>query len=305
VSAQPAVTNDAAAAAARRARAGVLYAGGAFFIWGIVPLYFTALHGVGPLEIIAHRVVWSVLFLVGLLAVTRGFGELRAVLGQPRMLATLALTSGLIAVNWLTFVWAVSVGRLLDTSLGYFMTPQVNTLLGFVFLHERLRRVQWIALLLAAAGVVNQIVLLGQLPWIALVLSASFGCYGLFRKRVQVDPITGLLVETLIISPLAVAYLLHLQRTGGLRLGQAGPLINLLLVLLGVVTAVPLMLFTAGAQRLRLVTLGLMQYIGPSITFVIAFLVYREPFVLAKVLTFIFIWTGILLYAADSWRTRA
>ncbi len=296
---------ETAEAERARARAGVLYALAAFLIWGVVPLYFTAVREVAPLEIIAHRIVWSVVFLVGLLAVSRGFGELRAVLGQPRVLATLALSSALIAVNWLTFVWAVSVGRLLDTSLGYFMTPQVNALLGLVFLHERLRRVQWVALFLALAGVVNQIVLLGQLPWIALVLSASFGCYGLFRKRVKVDPVTGLLVETLAISPLAVAYLLHLERTGTLRFGHAGAGITVLLLLLGVVTAVPLMLFTAGAQRLRLVTIGLMQYIGPSITFVLAFVVYRERFVLAKVLTFVFIWTGILLYAADSWRTRA
>jgi chloramphenicol-sensitive protein RarD len=303
VTAQPAPSLDTGADA-RRARTGFAYAAGAFFLWGLAPLYFTALHQVPPLEIIAHRVIWSVVFLVTLLAVSRGFEDLRAVLRQPRTLAILALTSGLIAINWLTFVWAVSVGRLLDTSLGYFMTPQVNVLLGLLFLKERLRRVQWIALLLAAVGVLIQVWMLGQLPWIALVLAASFGCYGLFRKQVQVDPVTGLLVETLAASPLALAYLLHLQRVGTLRFAHNGRTTDILLVLLGVVTAVPLMMFTAGAQRLRLTTVGFMQYLAPSMTFVIAIVFYGEPFVLAKVLTFVFIWAGILIYAADTWRTR-
>jgi chloramphenicol-sensitive protein RarD len=300
----PAVAVPDAAAASRRARVGILYAGGAFFIWGIVPLYFTALQRVSPLEIIAHRVIWSVAFLALLLAVSRGFGDLRVVLRQPRVLWTLALTSVLIAINWLTFVWAVSVGRLLDTSLGYFMTPQVNVLLGFVFLKERLRRAQWIGLMLAGAGVLNQIWLLGQLPWIALVLASSFGCYGLLRKQVPVDPVTGLLVETVAASPLALAYLFHLHHAGTLRFLHSGLAMDLLLIFLGVLTTIPLMMFTAGAQRLRLVTIGFMQYLAPSMTFVMAYVFYGEPFVLARVLTFVFIWTGILIYAADSWRSR-
>ena len=303
MTAQPAPSFDAAADA-RRARVGFAYAAVAFFLWGLVPIYFTALHQVPPLEIIAHRVIWSVVFLVALLAVSRGFDDLRAVLRQPRTLAILGLTSTLIAINWLTFVWAVSVGRLLDTSLGYFMTPQVNVLLGLLFLQERLRRTQWIALLLAAVGVLIQVLMLGQLPWIALVLAASFGCYGLFRKQVQVDPITGLLVETLAVSPLALVYLLHLQRAGTLRFAHDGRTTDILLLLLGVVTAVPLMMFAAGAQRLRLTTIGFMQYLAPSMTFVIAIVFYGEPFVLAKVLTFLFIWAGILIYAADTWRSR-
>jgi chloramphenicol-sensitive protein RarD len=292
-------------AAAARSRAGVLYAGSAFFIWGIVPLYFKALGPVPALEIIAHRIVWSTVFLTLLLAVTRGFRELRAVFARPRTAAMLALTSALVAINWLTFVWAVNAGRLLDTSLGYFMTPQVNVLLGFLFLGERLRRAQWLALLLAAAGVLNQIWLLGQLPWIALVLSISFGTYGLFRKQIRVDPVSGLLVETLLATPLALAYLAHLWHTGALRFAHVSLHLDALLAFAGVVTAVPLMLFTAGAQRLRLVTLGFLQYLPPTMTFLLAHFFYGEPLGRARIVTFVCIWAGILLYAADNWRHRS
>jgi chloramphenicol-sensitive protein RarD len=285
-----------------RTRAGVLYAGTAFFIWGLVPLYFALLRRVPALEIIAHRIVWSTVFLAGLLAVSGGFRRLGPVLARPRLLAMLGLTSALVAVNWVTFVWGVNAGRLLDTSLGYFITPQVNVLLGFLFLRERLRPVQWVGLLLAAAGVMNQIWLLGQLPWIALVLAVTFGSYGLFRKQIPVDPISGLLVETLLATPLAIAYLLHLQRAGTLQFGHVGAQLDVLLLLLGVVTAVPLLLFAAGAQRLRLMTIGFLQYLPPSMTFLLACFVFGERLEPARIFTFVLIWTGILLYAADNWR---
>jgi chloramphenicol-sensitive protein RarD len=294
----------AATAARSRARSGLLYAGSAFFIWGIVPVYFVRLRAVPALEIIAHRLVWSTLFLAGLLALTRGFRELRGVLARPRTLGMLTLTAALVGVNWLTFVWSVNAGRLLDASLGYFITPQVNVLLGFLFLGERLRRTQWVALLLAAAGVMNQVWLLGQLPWIALVLAVSFGSYGLFRKRIPVDPITGLLVETALGTPLALAYLVHLGRAGTLQFGRLGWQMDALLMFLGVVTAVPLMLFAAGTQRLRLVTIGFLQYLPPTMTFVLASAVYGEPLGLPRVVTFAFIWVGILLYAVDNLRLR-
>jgi chloramphenicol-sensitive protein RarD len=288
-----------------RTRRGVLYAGSAFFLWGLVPLYFSALHLVSPLEIIAHRVVWSAVFLALLLAASRGFGELQSVFARPRVLGMLGLSSALVAINWLTFVWAVSAGRLLDTSLGYFITPQVNAWLGFLFLRERLRPLQWVALLLAAAGVMNQIWLLGTLPWIALVLAASFGSYGLLRKQIRVDPITGLLVETLLATPLAIAYLVHLWWAHAIQFLHVSRRLDVMLALLGVVTAVPLILFAAGAQRLRLVTVGFLQYIPPTMTFLLACFVYREPLGTARIVTFAFIWTGILLYVADNWRQRS
>jgi chloramphenicol-sensitive protein RarD len=288
-----------------RSRSGVFYAGGAFFIWGIVPLYFSALRAVSPYEIIAHRVLWSMLFLALLLGFTRGFSEVRAVLRQPRMVAQLALSSALVAGNWLTFVWAVNAGRLMETSLGYFITPQVNVLLGFVFLGERLRRAQWVAVMLAAAGVVNQVWLLGQLPWVALVLASTFGCYGLLRKQIQVGPVSGLLVETLVATPVALGYLAYLTATGALAFGQGRHGQDALLILLGVVTAVPLMLFAAGAQRLRLVTVGFLQYLAPTMTFLLAIFVFDEPLGLARAVTFMLIWAGIVVYALDSWRQLA
>jgi chloramphenicol-sensitive protein RarD len=279
----------------------VLLAGSAFFLWGLFPLYFRALDRVAPLEIIAHRVIWSVVFLVGLLAVSgRGFADVRATLRQPHLSARLALTSALVATNWLIFVWAVNAGRILETSLGYFITPQVNVLLGFVFLGERLRRLQWLAVLLAVAGVVNQIWLLGQLPWISLLLAGTFGSYGLFRKQIRVSPVTGLFVETLIASPVALAYLVVLWRSGTLAFAHRSRVLDLLSMLLGVITAVPLMLFAAGAQRLRLATVGFLQYIAPSLTFLLAVLVFGEPLGAARVMTFLLIWAGIAVYAIDS-----
>jgi chloramphenicol-sensitive protein RarD len=287
------------------ARAGLLYATGAFVTWGAAPLYFRALHAVPAFEIIAHRVLWSVAFLLLLLGVTRGFGPLRAVARQPRLLGRLALTSALIATNWLTFVWAVNAGRVLDTSLGYFMTPLVNVLLGLAFLGERLRRAQALAVVLAVAGVVNQIVSLGQLPWVSLVLALSFGTYGLLRKQTRVDSVTGLLVETLLAAPLALAYLFHLARAGALRFAHQGRMSDGLLVLLGPLTAVPLMLFAAGAQRLRLATVGFLQYLAPSMTFLLAVFVFGERVGLARGVTFALIWAGIAIYALDNARAGA
>lgn len=285
-----------------RARTGVLYAGGAFFIWGVVPLYFARLRNVSPFEVIAHRVIWSVVFLAALVGSTRGFRPVRAALGTPRIAGALAVTSALVAINWLTFVWAVNVGRVLETSLGYFITPQVNVVLGFLFLRERLRPLQWLAVALAAAGVINQVFALGQLPWVSLVLAISFGCYGLFRKQIPVDATTGLLVETILAAPFAIAYLAVLWRGGGLGFGAQGWVTDAMLISLGVVTAIPLLLFAAGAQRLRLVTVGFLQYIAPTMTFLLAIFVFGETLGHTQTLTFVAIWIGILIYAYDNAR---
>jgi chloramphenicol-sensitive protein RarD len=283
-------------------RSGLLYAGGAFFIWGAVPLYFATLRAVPAFEIIAHRVLWSMGFVGLLLGATRGFAQVRTVLQEPRLVARLALTSALVTGNWLTFVWAVNAGRILDTSLGYYITPLVNVLLGLVILRERLRPAQWIAVLLAVAGVLNQVWRLGQLPWISLVLALSFGSYGLFRKQVRVDPVVGLLVETGLASPFALAYLAYLGWAGSVRFGHGSHVTDALLMFLGVVTAVPLMMFAAGAQRLRLSTVGFLQYIAPSMSFLLAVFVYGEHLGAAQVTTFVCIWAGIAVYAVDNWR---
>lgn len=283
-------------------RAGLFYGLSAFLIWGLVPLYFSLLRRVSALEIIAHRVLWSVVLLSLLLRLSRGFDAFRALARAPRRVAGLALSAALVTGNWLTFVWAVNAGRVLETSLGYFITPQVNILLGFVFLGERLRPAQWLAVALAVAGVANQVALLGQLPWISLVLAATFGSYGLLRKRIAIDPLTGLFVETLLAAPAAIAYLVFLSATGQLVFGHAGRGLDLLLVLLGVVTAVPLMCFAAGAQRLRLVTIGFLQYLAPTMTFLLAVFVYGEPLGWARGLTFVFIWAGIIIYMVEGVR---
>jgi chloramphenicol-sensitive protein RarD len=217
-------------------------------------------------------------------------------------MARLALTAALVSSNWLIFVWAISAGRVLETSLGYFITPQVNVLLGLLFLGERLRRAQWLAVALAAAGVINQIVVLGQLPWISLGLALTFGSYGLFRKQLPVDPVSGLLLETLIGTPPALLYLGHLALAGTLAFGHRGRGIDALLAFLGVVTAVPLMMFAAGAQRLRLATVGFLQYVVPTMTFVLAIVVFHEHVGPARVVTFVLIWTGIAAYAVANWR---
>ena len=264
------------------AAAGVVYASGAFFLWGAAPLYFRALRGVSAFEIIAHRVLWSMLFLLLLVPITGRVGAVRAVFRQRQLLVRLGISGALVASNWLTFVWAVNAGRVLETSLGYFITPQINVLLGFLFLGERLQRIQWLAVLLAVAGVVNQIVLLGQLPWVSLVLALTFGCYGLFRKQIPVDPLTGLLIETALAAPVALAYLLHLGRHGTLGFLHQGRQTDLLLVLLGVVTAVPLLMFAAGARRLPLATVGFLQYLAPTMTFVLAVFVFGEPLGVAQ-----------------------
>ena len=286
--------------ASARARAGVLYAGGAFFVWGLVPIYFRVLGRVSPHEIIAHRVLWSALLLALVQGIGRGYGRIQALFSQPRAVAGLVVSSALLTSNWLTFVWAVNAGRVLDTSLGYFLTPKVNVLLGFLFLGERLRRTQWLAVALAAAGVVNQVMLLGQLPWISLVLAVTFGSYGLFRKRIDVDPATGLFVETMLAAPLALGYLIYLAQTGSLAFSHQSRLLDGLLILLGPITAVPLMMFAAGARRLRLATVGFIQYLAPSLTFLLAVFVFGEPLGFARAFTFVLIWAGIGLYALES-----
>ncbi|MES2355061.1 MAG: EamA family transporter RarD [Pseudomonadota bacterium] len=283
-------------------RSGVLYAAGAFFIWGAVPIYFKALRSVSPFEVISHRVVWSVLFLLLLLRATTGFTDLRTILREPRLLARLTLTSALIACNWLVFVWAVNADRVLDTSLGYYITPLMNVLFGFLFLKERLRPAQQIAVVLVIVGVANQIWQLGLLPWVSLVLAVTFGCYGLLRKQTQVDAVNGLLVEILVATPFAVAYLVYSWHNGTAQFRHQSFFIDTLLVLAGVITAIPLLMFAAGAKRLRLATLGFLQYLAPSMTFLLAVFVYGEPFGHAQAITFVFIWSGLIVYSLDTWR---
>lgn len=255
-------------------------------------MYFRALAGVPPLEIAAHRAAWSAALLLVVVAALRRGRVLADVVKQPRQIGVLVATTLLISGNWLLFIWAIQQGRLLEASLGYFINPLVNVLLGVVFLGETLRRLQKVAVALAAVGVSVLVVRLGHLPWISLTLASSFGLYGLLRKRFAIDAVVGLFVETGLLAPFAIAFL-------GTQ-GTAAP--SGLLAASGVITAVPLVLFTEGAKRLTLSTIGLMQYVAPTGQFLIAVLVFGEPFTAAHAATFACIWVSLAIYTADAVR---
>jgi chloramphenicol-sensitive protein RarD len=295
------VTNSAASHR-DQTRRGVIYGFLAYLVWGFFPIYFKALHGISPLEVVAHRIVWSLLFLLILAGVTGAWKEVRAAFGNRRVLLTLIGSTCLITVNWLVFIYAVGKGQVLQSSLGYFMTPLVNVLLGMVFLRERLRPLQVASLLLAIAGVTLLTVRVGTVPWISLILAGSFGLYGLLRKTVRVESLAGLLVETLLTGPLALAYLIWLAIQGMGAFPGAVDQGALLLPLAGVMTATPLLLFASAARRLRLATIGFLQYLTPSLHFTLAVLLYHEPFTRTHLMTFILIWCGLSLYSFDAAR---
>ncbi|MEO7337857.1 MAG: EamA family transporter RarD [Caldimonas sp.] len=281
---------------------GVVYAALGFTCWGLYPLYFRQLASIGAGEVLVHRVLWSLIFLLALLAGRRHWAWLGAVARQPRVLAAFFASALLLSVNWVTYIWAVGNGHVVDASLGYFMTPLVNVALGYTVLHERLRRSQWAALSLAAVGVCWLTLQAGQLPWIALVLASSFGAYGLLRKVATLDALEGLTLETLILVPAAMAGFYVLVSTGTARFPAADTATNLWLIGVGPVTAVPLLLFGAAARRLSLATLGLFQYLSPTLQFMLGLWVFHEPFSASRLIGFGLIWLALLLYSLDGWR---
>lgn len=282
--------------AASAARDGTAAALGAYVIWGLVPIFFKQLDGVPALEIIAHRVVWSLLLVALLLALTGGLHAVRQAAGDPRILGRVLLAAALVMGNWLVFVWAVNAGRILETSLGYFITPLVSILLAVAVLGERLRTRQWIAVGCACIGVALEGWRIGGLPWVSLALAATFGSYGLLRKQLPVNATGGLLLETACALPFALLYLMWLGSSGSF--GADAPT-SLLLIATGPVTAIPLLLFAIGARRLPLATLGFLQYVAPSLTFFVAILIYDEAMNLARLLAFVAIWIGLALYSVD------
>lgn len=280
---------------------GVLFALGAYLSWGLFPLYFRQIASIPALQIVAHRTVWSLLFVMLVLLATGHLKWLRSV-----SLATwrrFALSATLIAINWLTYVWAVGHGHVLDASLGYFINPLVNVALGFLVLHERPRPVQWLAVGLAGLGVLWLTVAAGRLPWVALVLALSFGFYGLMRKTAALGALEGLTLETLILAPLASAGLLIWSQTGAMA-GQTGS-DWLWLIGTGPVTAGSLLLFAAGARRIPLATLGLIQYVSPSLQFLLGVFLFREPMDASRLVAFGCIWGALAVYSAESlWQAR-
>ncbi len=286
----------------REARLGVLAASCAYAIWGLTPLYFKAMLEVPALEIIGHRVVWSVVFLLLLLRWKRQLADTWQLARDRAKLKLLALTSALVIFNWFLFVWAVNAGRVLDTSLGYFMMPLMYVLLGRLFLHERLSAAQWLAVGLAVAGVGLRVFDRGELPWVSVLIALSFGLYGLLRKREAVDSFQGLLVETALALPLALVFLAGLEVEGSGHFGHGATATSWLLVAAGPITAIPLLLFALGARRLRLTTMGFLQYIGPTLTFFLAVFVFAEAFSALQGAAFALIWVGLAIYSFDAWR---
>ncbi len=285
--------------------AGVLYGLGAFGIWGLVPIYFKAVGHVPAIEVLAHRVVWAMLLLLAALLLQRRARQLTYELRDPRRLGFFATTALLVSGNWLIFIWAIHNDRILETSLGYYINPLVNVLLGVVFLRERLNARQTVAVALAAVGVLNLIIGYGTVPWIALALALLFGLYGLLRKRAGVEAMLGLAAETVVLAPLALLFLAYLAWNGVGAFTQSSLTSDALLVFSGVVTAVPLFCFLQAANRLRLSTVGLMQYLAPTLSFLLAVAVYKEPFTLAHAITFACIWMALALYSFDAFTSRA
>jgi len=267
----------------------------AYALWGVLPLYFKALRGIAAVDIVAHRVLWSLPFLAILITIARGWPSVRAVVAQPRTLGVLTLTALLIGGNWLLYVYAVTSGHILAASFGYYLNPLANILLGRFVLKERLGRLQWTAVAIAAAGIsVLAAGALGQL-WISLTLCASFALYGLLRKVVSADAVTGLGVETALLFPLAIAWLGWRLASGAQIFGPT-ELDHGLLLVAGIVSTTPLLLFTAAARRLPYSTLGMLQFLAPTLQFLIAVLLYGEPFTRSHAIAFAAIWTALVLY---------
>lgn len=284
---------------------GLSAATAAFFIWGLLPLYLKALDRVPVLQVTAHRLVWGCLFALGWLALRRELGGVRTALANPALRMRLIASATLISINWTTYIYGIATGRTVETSLGYFINPLFNIVLGVLVLRERLNSVQWVAVAIAAAGVSYLTWSAGHPPWIALTLACSFGLYGFVRKVMRVDALAGFASETLLLLPIGIAYLIWSEIAGTGAIGHHGLGTDALLVLAGPITAIPLVLFAFGARRIPYSTVGLLQYIGPTIQLVIAVWIFHEPFAGPRVLGFSLIWTALAIYALDGiWRAR-
>jgi chloramphenicol-sensitive protein RarD len=281
--------------------AGIVYAALAYVAWGLFPIYFRQLAAVPSLEVVMHRTVWSLLFVLGVLLVLKRWAWMRDLLRQPKVLGAFALSALLLSSNWLVYVWAVQNQHVLDASLGYFILPLVNVALGYVFLHERPRTGQWLAVGTAATGVLWLTLQTGRLPWISLLLALTFGFYGLLRKVARLGALEGLALETMMLAPLAMGVLGYwaAQGQGVLVQGDMGSVAWLLVA--GPLTAIPLLLFAAGARRIPMTTLGILQYISPTLQFLLGLWLFHEPLQPARLLGFALIWTALVVYSLEGW----
>lgn len=286
-------------------RRGILHGALAYGLWGVVPAFWKLLAAISPLELLGHRILWGLGTLLALSAATGRLGSTRQALRDRRVLYAMAGSSILLSINWGTFVYAVSAGRLLEASLGYFINPLVSVALGVAVLGERLRPAQKLAIALAAIGVTALALHRGHPPYLALVLAFSFGLYGLLRKTARVETLAGTTIETALLAPLALLGLGALGLRGEGALGHVSPELHLLLVATGVITTVPLLLFTSAARRLPLSTVGFLQYLAPTGQFLLAVLAYHEPFSTAALASFAIIWAALAVFSYDAWRRSA
>ncbi|ATQ73496.1 protein RarD [Massilia violaceinigra] len=281
-------------------RTGILSAALAFLCWGLFPLYFHALKEVPPAQIMGHRVLWSLLFLVIVLTIRQQWKWLGALRQQPRVVASFALSALLLSFNWLLYIWAVNSGHVIEASLGYFINPLFNVMLGYLVLKERLRIVQWAAIALATCGVLWLTWQAGRMPWIALLLAASFGGYGLLRKTASLGALEGLSFETMLLFPFALGFVIWLTMTGdNAFLNSPSNGTRWLLIASGPITAIPLLLFASGARKIPLSVLGLLQYIGPTIQLSLGIFLFHEAFTQERMIGFAIIWSALALYAAE------
>jgi len=278
----------------------------AFTTWGLVPIYWKLLKAVPATEILAHRFVWTSIFLIALLTWQHRWTEVETNVRSQRASLYCLASGSMIAITWFLYIWAVIIGRVIETSLGYFMTPLMNVLLGAVFLRERLRRWQFVSVLLGTIGVFNLTFGYGRFPWVALSLCTTFGLYGLLRKKSGTAAIPGLFIETVLLVPLAIAYLIFLKTNGQLMFGPANISLSILLVSTGIVTALPQVWFGHAAQHLRLTTLGFLQYLAPTGTFFLGVFIYHEPFTRNDLITFAMIWIALAIFTCEAlirWRS--
>lgn len=278
----------------------------AFAIWGLFPLYLLGLREVSAMQITAHRIVWSCVFVLAWLAVSGELVKLRAAASRQGVLIRLVASAFFIAVNWLGFAWAVNHDRVLEVSLAYFIGPLLNVMLGIVLLSEKLNRPQWLAVAFAAAGVAYLTYVAGQAPWLALMVGASFALYGLIRKTVSIDALPGLAIETILLAPFAAGYLLWSEASGTGVLGHSSGVVAALLLASGVVTSVPLVLFSFGARQVPYSTIGVLQFIAPSLQLVCGLVVFEESLAAGRAAGFVLIWAGLLIYMANAlWQARS
>ncbi|MEH6387597.1 EamA family transporter RarD [Pseudomonas profundi] len=279
---------------------GVAFGVAAYAMWGCFPLFFALFEGVPAYEVLVHRILWSCVFLTLVISLLRRWQPVTGALANPRGLGRVATCAVLIAINWGLYIYAVETNHVLQASLGYFLTPLINVALGVLILRERMARLQVASVLLAAVAIMIQVVMLASVPWISLILAVSFGCYGLVRKQIALDGLSGLFVETLILLPIAMLALGWLTASGMSNFLVKGN--TLLLIACGAVTAVPLLAFAGAARRLRLSTVGFLMYLNPTLQFLIALYVFNEPLERVQLISFITIWIALALYSWSAWR---